>query len=78
MENVHMKDILTEKQKNLLQIICDYVDNKHVAPSVRELAELFKIKSSSVMHGYLRRLRDKGYITWLKGTRRTIQVLKRV
>jgi repressor LexA len=72
-----MKDKLSQKQKNLLEIICIYIDDNKISPTTRELAHIFGIKSTSTMHGYLRRLRDKGYITWKECMPRTIQILKR-
>jgi SOS-response transcriptional repressor LexA len=72
-----MKDKLSQKQKNLLEIICIYIDDNKIAPSIRELMYLLNLKSTSTMHGYLGRLRDKGYITWKEGMPRTIQILKR-
>jgi repressor LexA len=69
--------MLTQKQKDLLDIITIYVDDNKIAPTNRELMHLFELKSTSTMHGYLSRLRDKGYITWQERMPRTIQVLKR-
>jgi SOS-response transcriptional repressor LexA len=72
-----MKDKISQKQKNLLEIICIYIDDNKISPTNRELMDLFELKSTSTMHGYLGRLRDKGYITWREGMPRTIQILKR-
>jgi SOS-response transcriptional repressor LexA len=72
-----MNDELTQKQKDLLEVICIYIDKNKIAPTNRELMDLFELKSTSTMHGYLCRLRDKGYITWQEGMSRTIQILKR-
>jgi repressor LexA len=71
-----MEDNLTQKQRNLLKIICNYIDEKRISPTNRELMNLFGLKSTSTMHGYLKRLKDKGYITWQEGMPRTIQILK--
>jgi SOS-response transcriptional repressor LexA len=72
-----MKDELSQKQKNLLEIICIYIDDNKIAPTTRELANLVGLKSTSTMHGYLERLKEKGYITWKECMPRTIQILKR-
>jgi SOS-response transcriptional repressor LexA len=74
---LNMKDKLTQKQKNLLEIITIYIDDNKIAPTNRELMHLFELKSTSTMHGYLGRLRNKGYIIWEEGKSRTIQILKR-
>lgn len=72
-----MKGELTKKQKELLELIIIYINEHKISPTTRELAHLYGVKSSSTMHGYLERLREKGYITWHEGMPRTIQVLKR-
>jgi repressor LexA len=72
-----MKDKLTQKQKNLLEIIYIYIDDNKIAPTNRELMHLFGLKSTSTIHAYLDKLREKGYITWRDSMPRTIQILKR-
>lgn len=72
-----MNSELTEKQKNLLQIISIYINDNKILSSNRELMQLFGVKSTSTMHSYLDRLKEKGYITWKEGMPRTIQILER-
>lgn len=68
---------LTKKQKNLLEIITSYIDDNKIAPTTRELGEITGLKSTSTIHGYLERLKAKGYITWQEGFPRTLRVLKK-
>lgn len=72
-----MNNKLSEKQKNVLEIISIYIDENRISPTTRELMHLFGLKSTSTMHSYLDKLKEKGYITWQEGMPRTIQVLKR-
>jgi repressor LexA len=72
-----MKERLTKKQEIILEIITDYIDKNRIAPTNRELMELSGLKSTSTLHGYLQRLRDKGYITWRETMPRTLQVLSK-
>jgi SOS-response transcriptional repressor LexA len=73
-----MKDKLTQKEKDLLEIICIYIDYNKISPTNRELMHLLGLKSTSTMHGYLGRLKEKGYIIWQDSMPRTIQILKRI
>ncbi|MCH5138196.1 transcriptional regulator [Clostridiaceae bacterium UIB06] len=68
---------ISEKQQNILDIIQEYINQFGYSPTVRELCNLTKLKSSSTMQGYLDRLEHNGYITKEKGSPRTIRVLKK-
>ncbi|WAM36614.1 winged helix-turn-helix transcriptional regulator [Caldicellulosiruptor acetigenus] len=63
---------LTERQQQILNAIIGYINEKGYSPSIRELADMVGIKSSSTLHGHLQRLAKKGYITKEKGKPRTI------
>lgn len=65
---------LTERQKQILKAITDYIQEKKYSPTVRELASMVGIKSSSTLYGHLQRLEKKGYITREKGKARTIRL----
>lgn len=49
---------LTEKQKNILEFIEDFLDREGMAPTVYEIADNFKIKTSTVF-AHLRALQRK-------------------
>ncbi|WPX08144.1 winged helix-turn-helix transcriptional regulator [Caldicellulosiruptor danielii] len=63
---------LTERQQQILNAITNYIKEKGYPPTIRELAEMVGIKSSSTLHGHLLRLEKKGYITREKGKPRTV------
>ena len=53
---------LTEKQRNILNFIEDFMEVNVMAPTVYEIAEHFKIKTSTVF-AHLRSLQKKSYLT---------------
>lgn len=71
-----MDSKLTEKQQEVFNIICTYINDNQMAPTVRELMELTGLKSSSTVHEHLAKLKAKGYIAWEEGKPRTMRVLK--
>ncbi len=65
---------LTERQREVLGIIKDYITTNKIAPTVREICDSCGIKSTSTIHGYLIRLEKEGYISRLKDCPRSIRV----
>ena len=53
---------LTEKQRNILNFIEDFMEVNIMAPTVYEIAEHFKIKTSTVF-AHLRSLQKKNFMT---------------
>jgi len=53
---------LTEKQKNMLDYIEDFIEKEQMAPTVYEIADFFNIKTSTVF-AHLRALQRKSHIT---------------
>jgi len=53
---------LTEKQKNMLDYIEDFIEQEGMAPTVYEIADFFSIKTSTVF-AHLRALQRKSHIT---------------
>lgn len=71
-----MADIGIREQKLLEQIII-YLEKEGHCPSMKELADLVGMKSSSTVHYHLNKLYIKGYIYKEEGKPRTLKVLKR-
>jgi SOS-response transcriptional repressor LexA len=69
---------LKDKEKAILNVIVDYMNQHHYSPSMREIASMLNIPSTSTVFRYMESLRKKGYITWELSRPRTIQVLKTV
>lgn len=67
---------LSVKQKYVLKVIQEYIDKNGISPTVRELADIMHLKSTSTMQGYIRRLEQEGYIKKHATMPRTIRVIK--
>jgi repressor LexA len=66
---------LTERQREILEFIKQQVREKGYPPSVREIGDAVGLRSSSTVHGHLRRLEDKGYIRRDPTKPRAIEIL---
>lgn len=69
--------MLTEKEKEVLAAIIDYIEKNGFSPSVRELCVIVGLKSTSTVHAYLKKLEEKGYIERLEKSPRALRVVKR-
>lgn len=67
---------MTEKQKQVLIVINDYVKKEGISPTIREICDIAEIKSTSTVHGYIKRLEKQGYIKMIKDSPRSIRVIK--
>lgn len=66
---------LTERQREVLEFIKRQVREKGYPPSVREIGDAVGLRSSSTVHGHLRRLESKGYIRRDPTKPRAIEIL---
>lgn len=55
-------EMLTAREAAIMEFIRSRVKAKGYPPSVREIGLAVGLKSSSTVHGYLKRLEEKGYI----------------
>ncbi|MEK4966309.1 transcriptional regulator [Cytobacillus sp. FSL R7-0696] len=67
---------LTTRQREVLDTLEKYVDEKNYPPSYRELSELTGIPSSSTISRILHSLRDYEYVSWNEGQPRTLRITK--
>jgi len=51
-----------DKQSEIYKFLKTYTENKGYPPSVREICEAVDLKSTSTVHGHLKRLEKKGFI----------------
>lgn len=51
-----------DKQTEIYEYLKTYTENKGYPPSVREICEAVSLKSTSTVHGHLKRLEKKGLI----------------
>jgi repressor LexA len=68
-------DDLSKKQLEVLSFIKKEIYKKGYPPSVREICDAVKLKSTSTVHGHLERLERKGYIRRDPTKPRAIEVL---
>ncbi len=54
--------MLTGKQKEIFDIIRDFIEKEKISPTVREVCEISGLASTSTVYGYIKRLEKKGYI----------------
>lgn len=67
---------LTEKQKKIYKSIKKYIKENKISPTVRELCAINGLNSPATVHDYLKRLKEKGYIKYIRHSGRSIAVLK--
>lgn len=61
-----------QRADEILEFIKGYIDDENIAPSVREICEGCKIRSTSTVHRYLHRLETEGRIRMTEGKNRAI------
>lgn len=57
-----MTDVKPDKQKEVYEFLKQYTESKGYPPSVREICEAVELRSTSTVHGHLKRLEKKGLI----------------
>lgn len=72
-----MANVLNEKEQKLLNIIIESINTKGYPPTIRELAPLMGLSSTSSIHRHIEKLKEKGYIENDPTKPRTIVLAKR-
>lgn len=67
---------MTDREASILKFIRDTVNTKGYPPTVREICNAVGLKSTSTVHGYLKNLKEKGLISNVPDTPRTIKIEK--
>jgi len=67
---------LTKRQKEYLICIMDFIEKFSYPPTWSELAAHAGIKNFDGNNYSLAALEAKGYVTWMRGGKRSIRVLK--
>ncbi len=70
-------NILTEKQTKVLESIKNYIKEHEISPTIRELCEINNVSSTQTIHEYLQKLKEKGYISYIEHSGRSIKLLKK-
>ena len=66
---------MTDRQQQIYNFIKIHIEEKRYPPTVREISDAVKLKSSSTTHRHLVVLRKKGYIDFVASLPRTISIV---
>ncbi|MBV7391077.1 hypothetical protein KUA55_10320 [Enterococcus sp. ALS3] len=69
--------MLTERHIKILTSINDFSCLYGYQPTTREVMEKMEIASTSTMFGHLHRLKDKGYLDFIKQSPRTLHLTQK-
>ena len=69
---------LTDRQREIVAWLSNYITDRGYSPTIRELCLAFNFASTEGAMCHLRALRRKGWVTWNDGHARTIRVLEEV
>lgn len=69
-----MSEMLTKKQKKILDVIVQYQQEFGYMPSYREIAQTLELSSPASVHQYMKTLQEKGYITTSESDGRSIEL----
>ncbi len=56
------EDMLSERQRNILKFVRDYINHRGYPPAVREIGAAVGLSSSASVHNHLKRLQECGFI----------------
>ena len=68
--------MLTKRQKQILDYIKRFIDEKNYSPSLEEIKRHFNLASRSTIHYHIESLRKKGYLNKLDNQARAIELSK--
>ncbi len=71
-----MEEELTQKQKNLLEFLRNFIEKKGFPPTLREIASHFGLRGPRGPQKMLHLLEKKGFIRKTKGESRAIEVIR--
>jgi len=67
---------LTKKQKEILDVIVAFQEDKGYSPTYREIADMTQVSSIGGIAAHIQKIEARGYIRTIKGNRRMIEVLR--
>ena len=70
------KEELNKREKAILKFIEKQINDKGYPPSVREIGKAVGLSSTATVHGYIAKLKEKGYISKEDQKGRTLKLLK--
>lgn len=67
---------LTKKQRQILDFITEFIEEKGYAPSIREIGEHFNLSSPATVHAHIENLKSKGFLKTSFNEARSIELVK--
>ncbi len=68
---------LTARQKEFLDFVISFMEDKGYPPSIREIQHAFKLKSTKGVKGHIDRLVERGYLNRKDGSARALSLPSR-
>jgi repressor LexA len=68
-------DVLTRRQKDVLDFVSSHIDRHGVAPTLHEIGRHLKLSSVATVHKHLRKLEEKGAVRRLTHQSRALAVV---
>jgi repressor LexA len=69
-----MGNNLTKRQRQILDFINDFLDEKGYSPSIREIGENFDLSSPATVHTHIENLKNKGFLKTSFNEARSIEL----
>lgn len=69
-----MRNEPTRGELNILKLIDNYITEKEMAPTIREICDMANLSSTAPGHSYVEKLIRKGLIEKIQGSPRSIKV----
>jgi len=73
-QDIRGSNMITQKQAKVLKAIVDFMEEKNLSPTVRELGDIVGLNSPSTVQGHIDSLEKIGCITRISSSPRTILV----
>lgn len=67
---------MTFSQQMVYEAIKQYIKEKEISPSIRDICELAGLSSPATVHKHLKNLKNKGYIDYDPRGRRSIRIME--
>jgi len=71
-------EMLTKRQKEILDYIHEFTGDNGYSPSYREIAQKFGLSSTATIHEHIQSLKGKGYLDAETGSPRSLEVVEAV
>jgi len=69
-------NILTKRQKQILDFITGFIEENRYAPTYQEIGEYFDLSSPATIHQHVKALEDKGYLKSEYNAKRFLEILE--